>query len=268
MDAPTLVGLKMFDRDLPLAPDLSQPRRAHLVGVGGNGMRAMADVLAAGDGNSAARTAMPRPFGNWPPRTCARSKATPPRICRAKPSWSSIAMPCRRKIPNSAGPSERGMPVLSYFQMLGRLTAGCHTVAIAGTHGKSTTTAMAAQVLDRRGTRSDRVLRGHALRRLFGRTRRPRRIGAGRGLRVPGQLPPPSPATCRDPGHRARSFRLLRLVGTDRGRLPAVRRLGAGARDCCWCGTSVRRRAGRRPACGAGSNRSDALRRPTGRPIG
>jgi UDP-N-acetylmuramate--alanine ligase len=42
---------------------------------------------------------------------------------------------------------QRGLPVVSYFQMLGRLTAGCHTVAIAGTHGKSTTTAMAAQVL-------------------------------------------------------------------------------------------------------------------------
>jgi UDP-N-acetylmuramate--alanine ligase len=42
---------------------------------------------------------------------------------------------------------ERGLPVVSYFQMLGWLTAGCHTVAIAGTHGKSTTTAMAAQVM-------------------------------------------------------------------------------------------------------------------------
>ena len=43
--------------------------------------------------------------------------------------------------------AELGIPVLSYFQMLGRLTADRHTVAIAGTHGKSTTTAMAAHIL-------------------------------------------------------------------------------------------------------------------------
>lgn len=41
----------------------------------------------------------------------------------------------------------RGIPELSYAQMLGRLQAGVVGVAIAGTHGKSTTTAMVTSIL-------------------------------------------------------------------------------------------------------------------------
>jgi UDP-N-acetylmuramate--alanine ligase len=43
--------------------------------------------------------------------------------------------------------AELGIPALSYFEMLGRLTTGKHTLAVAGTHGKSSCTALAAQVL-------------------------------------------------------------------------------------------------------------------------
>ena len=43
--------------------------------------------------------------------------------------------------------AQLGVPTCSYFQMAGRLTSGKHSLAVAGTHGKSTTTAMAAQVL-------------------------------------------------------------------------------------------------------------------------
>jgi len=40
-----------------------------------------------------------------------------------------------------------GIPACSYFEMLGRLTAGNTLLAVAGTHGKSSTTAMAAEIL-------------------------------------------------------------------------------------------------------------------------
>lgn len=59
-------------------------------------------------------------------------------------------------IASSAVPSENaeirravelGIPVLSYAQMLGRIMAGRRGLAIAGTHGKSTATAMAAELL-------------------------------------------------------------------------------------------------------------------------
>jgi UDP-N-acetylmuramate--alanine ligase len=43
--------------------------------------------------------------------------------------------------------AERGLPTLSYFETLGRLGVGRRTVAVAGTHGKSTVTAMTAHLL-------------------------------------------------------------------------------------------------------------------------
>ncbi len=42
---------------------------------------------------------------------------------------------------------ELGITQFSYFQMLGKVSAGKRTVAVAGTHGKTTTTAMLAKVL-------------------------------------------------------------------------------------------------------------------------
>lgn len=45
----------------------------------------------------------------------------------------------------------RGVPVLKYAQMLGRLMAGGTGIAVAGCHGKTTTTAMIAYILTRAG---------------------------------------------------------------------------------------------------------------------
>jgi UDP-N-acetylmuramate--alanine ligase len=47
--------------------------------------------------------------------------------------------------------AELGIPCCSYFEMLGRLVSGRHILAIAGTHGKSTCTAMAGEVFVRAG---------------------------------------------------------------------------------------------------------------------
>lgn len=41
----------------------------------------------------------------------------------------------------------RGIPMKSYFQMLGDVSLGKTTIAVAGTHGKTTTTAMLARIL-------------------------------------------------------------------------------------------------------------------------
>lgn len=42
---------------------------------------------------------------------------------------------------------ELGIPQLSYFEMLGKVSIGKRTVAVAGTHGKTTTTGMLASIL-------------------------------------------------------------------------------------------------------------------------
>jgi UDP-N-acetylmuramate--alanine ligase len=42
---------------------------------------------------------------------------------------------------------ERGMKGMSYYEALGEATKGRTTIAVAGTHGKTTTTAMLAKIL-------------------------------------------------------------------------------------------------------------------------
>ncbi len=42
---------------------------------------------------------------------------------------------------------EMGIPELSYFEALGEATRGARTIAVAGTHGKTTTTGMLAKIL-------------------------------------------------------------------------------------------------------------------------
>ncbi|MFA6415040.1 MAG: Mur ligase domain-containing protein [Candidatus Paceibacterota bacterium] len=46
---------------------------------------------------------------------------------------------------------EHGIPELSYFKMLGQVSLGKRTVAVAGTHGKTTTTGMLAKILSDAG---------------------------------------------------------------------------------------------------------------------
>ena len=49
--------------------------------------------------------------------------------------------------PERARAKELGIPELSYFKMLGQVSLGKRTVAVAGTHGKTTTTGMLASIL-------------------------------------------------------------------------------------------------------------------------
>ncbi len=61
-----------------------------------------------------------------------------------------------------------GIPQQSYFQALGELSRGSFVIAVCGTHGKSSTTAMAARVLLEAG-RDPTVVVGTKLRELSGR---------------------------------------------------------------------------------------------------
>ncbi|MDB4992520.1 MAG: UDP-N-acetylmuramate--L-alanine ligase [Parcubacteria group bacterium] len=49
--------------------------------------------------------------------------------------------------PERTAAAERGIAQLSYFQVLGRVSSGKRTVAVSGTHGKTTTTGMLAKIL-------------------------------------------------------------------------------------------------------------------------
>jgi UDP-N-acetylmuramate--alanine ligase len=139
----------------------SRPRRAHLVGIAGAGMRALAEVLLGwgwrlsgsdlvlGATRRIARAGL-RLFeghaaANLPPDTTLLVHsdaigADNPELRRA---------------------AELGVPTLSYFEAVGRFTAESQVLAVAGTHGKSTTTAMAAEVFSQ-ADRDPTVLCGAA----------------------------------------------------------------------------------------------------------
>jgi len=50
---------------------------------------------------------------------------------------------------------ERGLPIKSYAEFVGELVAGKHQIVVAGTHGKTTTTALIAWLLEAAGRKPD-----------------------------------------------------------------------------------------------------------------
>ena len=128
-------------------------RHVHLIGIGGCGMCALAGMLlshgtlvSGSDVSSGpilenltsqgAKIAIGHQAQNVPERCdlVVRSAA----IDDQNPELQSAV--------------ERGIEVIKYSAMLGRLMAQKDAIAIAGTHGKSTTTAMLAYALKRAGT--------------------------------------------------------------------------------------------------------------------
>ena len=75
---------------------------------------------------------------------------------RRGPTSSIIGNVIRRVNPEATAVRERGIPQMSFPAALGSLVPAeqRHSVVVAGTHGKTTTTALLAHVLVRRGPRS------------------------------------------------------------------------------------------------------------------
>jgi UDP-N-acetylmuramate--alanine ligase len=138
---PSLATVSLRD-DTRRAVD--EPPRVHLVGIAGSGMRSLAGALA-GDG-WAVSGSDPRARLLACGRICASS------VHRAEAIDEQLDL----VVYSDAVPRdnvelkralELGVPAVSYPQMLARLMKGRSGVAIAGTHGKSTTTAMAGEIL-------------------------------------------------------------------------------------------------------------------------
>ena len=128
--------------------------RAHLVGIGGSGMRSLAEVLlgwgcrvSGSDTRSAADEPLARAgvrlFSDHAAENLARDVGL---------VVSSDAVPA--DVPELRRARALGIPTQSYFEAIGHLMAvgrianpSHKGLAVAGTHGKSTVTAMAGQLL-------------------------------------------------------------------------------------------------------------------------
>ena len=135
-------------------------RKVHVVGVGGAGMSAIARVLmergeqvSGSDltvtefSEALAELGVPITFGH---RAEAVTDADLVLVSSAVPD-SNVELRAARS---------NGIPILRRPAFLSELVEGYRTVAIGGTHGKTTTTAMIAWILDRAGRQPSFIIGG------------------------------------------------------------------------------------------------------------
>ena len=141
-------GLKAFDR----SSESFVGKRVHLIGIGGSGMQALAGVLLNGgalvsgsDQQSSAALEGLRTAGAAI-RVGQTAENVPDPVdvvvysAAIKPSNPELAVALQRQV-----------ECVRYAEMVGRLMAARQGIAIAGTHGKSTTTGWVAFVLQNAG---------------------------------------------------------------------------------------------------------------------
>lgn len=139
------------DCDVIQLPGLSgeSPLSAHLVGISGSGMRGLAELLCGLGWTVSGSDLNPLPgcLQHWlyDGLTFHQGHAADHVPPSADVVVYSPAIPASN--PERQAAQQRGISELSYTQMLGALMQGRRGVCIAGTHGKSTTTALTATIL-------------------------------------------------------------------------------------------------------------------------
>jgi UDP-N-acetylmuramate--alanine ligase len=121
--------------------------RFHLMGIGGAGMSALAELLLAEGYEITGCDAAPAGFAEALEGRGVRIERghAPGHVEGVQALVVSSAIP--RDHPEVLAARARELPVVRRAEMLGEIGRGRLQVAIAGTHGKSTTTAMTGQVL-------------------------------------------------------------------------------------------------------------------------
>ena len=127
-------------------------RKVHMIGIGGSGMRALAQMLMDRGGGVSGSEAAPSAAVERLTRAGARigigqRAENIPADCDIVVYSAAI----HEQNPELVAARQRGLEVVKYSQMLGRLMSQGVGIAVSGTHGKSTTTAMVAYVLSAAG---------------------------------------------------------------------------------------------------------------------
>ncbi len=126
--------------------------RVHLIGIGGCGMRGAAAVLLregaiVSGSDRCDSSALHLLTESGAAVHVGQSAANLPEQCDVVVHSAAI----HPDNPELIAARERGIKVIKYAELLGRLMAQCKGIAVAGTHGKSTTTALLAYVLREAG---------------------------------------------------------------------------------------------------------------------
>jgi UDP-N-acetylmuramate--alanine ligase len=144
-------------------PSLDGVRRIHLVGVGGAGMQGIARLLLA-RGLEVSGSDLKESRGLAELRSLGASVFVGHRAEQLDAGGGPDAVVISSAIPapnaELVAARERGIPVWARAQVLAALTAGSRTIAVAGTHGKTTTTSMLCVILERAGVDPTYVVGG------------------------------------------------------------------------------------------------------------
>ncbi|MGH9123550.1 MAG: UDP-N-acetylmuramate--L-alanine ligase, partial [Acidimicrobiales bacterium] len=144
--------------DAPL--DLTRPHRIHVVGVGGVGMSAVATVLASMgqhvSGSDLKATIELERLGAL--GVDAQVGHDPSHLDGVDVVAISTAIPANNLEVREA--QRRGIPVLRRAEVLAAIAATRESVAVAGTHGKTTTASMLALMLVEAGLRPSFIIGG------------------------------------------------------------------------------------------------------------
>jgi UDP-N-acetylmuramate--alanine ligase len=132
-------------------PDLSQPRRIHIVGLGGAGMSAIAEILV-GTGHTVSGsdlTQSERIDRLVKVGVRAAIGHAGENVGDAEIVACSTAI--RPDNPEVVAAIDAGIPVLRRAELLTAITRANQTISVAGTHGKTTTSAMLTVALQGAG---------------------------------------------------------------------------------------------------------------------
>ncbi|MDE1966321.1 MAG: UDP-N-acetylmuramate--L-alanine ligase [Patescibacteria group bacterium] len=127
---------------------MTLPKKAYFVGIGGIGMSALAQYLAAHavavSGSDREESPVTKLLGE------RGIEVTIGQVAENVPADADVVIysdAVSQDNPERLRARELGMRQASYFELLGEVTEGKRTVAVAGTHGKTTTTGMLAKIL-------------------------------------------------------------------------------------------------------------------------
>ncbi|MEM7339139.1 MAG: UDP-N-acetylmuramate--L-alanine ligase [Actinomycetota bacterium] len=133
------------------ALDLNSSRAIHIIGIGGSGMSAIAEILH-GTGHRVTGSdlngsvVVDRLIAAGVPVTVGHAAEN---VGDADLVTHSTAIPAHN--PEMVAANERGLPVLRRAEVLAAITRAWRTVSVAGTHGKTTTSAMLTAALQGSG---------------------------------------------------------------------------------------------------------------------
>ena len=139
---------------------LGRTRRIHFVGIGGIGMSGIAELLAnlgyevsGSDAKRSDVTERLEGLGVRVQRVTTRGNV-------GEADVVVISSAIRSDNPELVGRTRRAIPVIPRAEMLAELMRLRYGIAIAGAHGKTTTTSMIALVLERAGLDPTAVIGG------------------------------------------------------------------------------------------------------------